>query len=33
MAGVFAQHAAVAIENARLRLAAAMSEVPAVSDV
>ena len=33
MATVFAQHAAAAIENARLRLAAAMAEVPSVSEV
>lgn len=33
IATVFAQHAAAAIENARLRLAAAMAEVPIVSDV
>lgn len=33
IATVFAQHAAVAVENARLRLAAAMTEIPTVSDV
>ncbi len=33
MATVFAQHAAVAIENARLRLAATMAGVPSVSQV
>ena len=33
MATVFAQHAASAIENARLRLAASMADVPAVSEV
>ena len=33
MATVFAQHAAAAIENARLRLTAAMAEVPSVSEV
>ncbi len=33
IATVYAQHAAAAIENARLRLAAAMSGIPAVSDV
>lgn len=33
MATVFAQHAASAIENARLRLAAAVADVPAVTEV
>ncbi len=33
MATVFAQHAAVAIENARLRLAATMAGAPSVSEV
>ena len=33
MAAVFAQHATAAIENARLRLAASMADVPSVSEV
>ncbi len=33
MTAVFAQHASVAIENARLRLASAMADVPKVSEV
>ena len=33
MATFFAQHAAVAIENARLKLAATMADVPSVSEV
>ncbi len=33
LAAVFAQHAAAAIENARLRLAAFMAEVPSVTQV
>jgi len=33
MATVFAQHAAIAIENARLRLAATLADVPTVSEV